>query len=208
MGIRFKDGVVLGVEKLIISKMLAEGSNRRTFPVDRHAGVVRMHPAAFYIYAHVAPQAIAGFPADGRQIVNRGIAEAQQYKGFYGDAIPGHILAERLGGYVHLFNLYAYLRYGGVRNSGHRTIMTTLFPATTAHLARRRCWACMTSRGLTYTWWSLLEYAMYADWRPAVYMHTCSIHSIHACIFLCTYNAHTTLQHIQCTYNIYNAHTP
>lgn len=56
-------------------------------------------------------QAIAGFPADGRQIVNRGMAEAQQYKSFYGDSIPGHVLAERLGGYVHLFNLYAYLRY-------------------------------------------------------------------------------------------------
>ena len=28
-----------GAEKLIISKMLVENSNRRTFPVDRHAGV-------------------------------------------------------------------------------------------------------------------------------------------------------------------------
>ncbi len=33
---------VQGVEKTIISKMLVEGSNRRTYAVDRHAGVVRV----------------------------------------------------------------------------------------------------------------------------------------------------------------------
>ena len=31
-----------GVEKTIISKMLVEGSNRRTLPIARHAGVVRL----------------------------------------------------------------------------------------------------------------------------------------------------------------------
>ncbi len=34
-----------GAEKLIISKMLVENSNRRTFPVDRHAGVVSHYRA-------------------------------------------------------------------------------------------------------------------------------------------------------------------
>jgi hypothetical protein len=29
-----------GVEKLIISKLLVEGSNRRIYTVDRHAGAV------------------------------------------------------------------------------------------------------------------------------------------------------------------------
>ena len=78
-----------GAEKLIISKMLVENSNRRTFPVDRHAGV-----------------ATAGVAADGRSIVSRAMSEANQYKSFYGDPIPGHVLAERLGSYVHVFNLY------------------------------------------------------------------------------------------------------
>ena len=40
LGLRCKDGVVLAVEKLIISKLLVEGSNRRIYNVDRHAGVV------------------------------------------------------------------------------------------------------------------------------------------------------------------------
>jgi 20S proteasome subunit alpha 7 len=41
IGLRCKDGVVLAVEKLIVSKLLVEGSNRRIYNVDRHAGVVR-----------------------------------------------------------------------------------------------------------------------------------------------------------------------
>mmetsp|Transcript_40904 Transcript_40904/g.130680 ORF Transcript_40904/g.130680 Transcript_40904/m.130680 type:complete len:82 (-) Transcript_40904:709-954(-) len=41
IGVKCKDGVVLGVEKLVISKMLVEGSNRRIHTVDRHAGMVR-----------------------------------------------------------------------------------------------------------------------------------------------------------------------
>jgi 20S proteasome subunit alpha 7 len=32
--------VLQGVEKTIVSKMLVEGSNRRTYAVDRHAGIV------------------------------------------------------------------------------------------------------------------------------------------------------------------------
>ena len=40
VGIRCKDGVVLGVEKLILSKLLEEGSNRRIFTSDRHIGMV------------------------------------------------------------------------------------------------------------------------------------------------------------------------
>lgn len=93
IGIRCKDGVVLGAEKLIISKMLVENSNRRTFPVDRHAGIV-----------------MAGVAADGRMIVNRAMSEAGNYKNFYGDPIPGHVLAERVASYVHVFNLYWYVR--------------------------------------------------------------------------------------------------
>lgn len=40
IGIRGKDGVVLGVEKLMTSKLHEAGSNKRIFTVDRHVGVV------------------------------------------------------------------------------------------------------------------------------------------------------------------------
>ena len=41
IGIRVKDGVVLAVEKLVQSKLLIPGANRRIKNVDRHIGMVR-----------------------------------------------------------------------------------------------------------------------------------------------------------------------
>jgi len=41
IGIRCKDGVVLAVEKLIQSKLLVPGSNKRIQTVAPHIGVVR-----------------------------------------------------------------------------------------------------------------------------------------------------------------------
>jgi len=93
VGVRCKDGVVMGVEKLTVSKMLEPGSNRRVFTVDNHAGLV-----------------FAGLSADARQLVNRARAESKNYKSFYYSPIPGKVLCERLSGYVHLYTLYAHLR--------------------------------------------------------------------------------------------------
>jgi Proteasome subunit len=41
IGIRCKDGVVLAVEKLITSKLLKPGANKRIATVDRNVGIVR-----------------------------------------------------------------------------------------------------------------------------------------------------------------------
>jgi len=79
----------MAVEKLVVSKLLVEGSNRRVFSVDRHCGI-----------------AIAGLSADARQLVNRARAEASQYKGFYGGLIPAKILAERVASLVHFYTQY------------------------------------------------------------------------------------------------------
>lgn len=59
-------------------------------------------------------QAYAGLCPDGRQIINRARGEASQYKAFYGDAIPGQTLCDRIASYVHLFTLYWYVRPYGV----------------------------------------------------------------------------------------------
>ena len=40
IGLRCKDGVVLAVEKHIMSKLLVASSNKRISTVDRHIGVV------------------------------------------------------------------------------------------------------------------------------------------------------------------------
>ena len=41
IGIRCKDGVVLAVEKVITSKLLKPGANKRIATIDRHMGAVR-----------------------------------------------------------------------------------------------------------------------------------------------------------------------
>lgn len=39
---RCKDGIVLAVEKLVQSKLLVPGANKRIASVDLHAGLVRL----------------------------------------------------------------------------------------------------------------------------------------------------------------------
>jgi len=93
VGVRVKDGIVLGVEKLVISKMLEPGSNKRIFSVDSHSGLT-----------------FAGLSADARQLVNRARSEAKNYKSFYHDLIPARILNDRVSGFMQAYTLYGHLR--------------------------------------------------------------------------------------------------
>lgn len=53
---------------------------------------------------------MAGLVADGRQLVNRAREEALGYKKNYGSPIPPHVLAERMGQFVHYYTLYGSVR--------------------------------------------------------------------------------------------------
>ena len=79
MGTKCKDGIVMGVEKLIASKMMLLGSNHRIYSVDRHSGIV-----------------VAGLAVDGRQIMARYKSEASNYESVYGEPIPVKELVERI----------------------------------------------------------------------------------------------------------------
>jgi len=93
VGVRVKNGVVLGVEKLVISKMLEPGSNRRIHTVDKHIGLC-----------------YAGLTADARILANRSRSEAKSYKSFYSSPIPGRVLSDRIAGVMQAYTLYGYLR--------------------------------------------------------------------------------------------------
>jgi len=93
VGIRCKDGVVLGVEKQKLSKMMVEGSNRRIFTVDKHTGI-----------------ALSGLMADARQVVNHARKESSHYADFNGGDIPGNVLCDRVAGMMHTYTLYWYVR--------------------------------------------------------------------------------------------------
>jgi len=93
VGIRCVDGVVMGVEKVVLNKMLLRTSNRRIFNVDKHAGM-----------------AITGLSADARQIVNEARKEAREYRGFFGTEVTADVLCNRIAAFVHTYTLYWYLR--------------------------------------------------------------------------------------------------
>ncbi|CAO3685194.1 unnamed protein product [Rhizopus stolonifer] len=104
IGLRCKDGVVLAVEKLIQSKLLVQGANRRIQSANFHIGI-----------------ASAGLLANGRHIVNRARDEAESWRDIYRQPIPGKTIADRLGQYVS-----AYTLYSSVRPFGTSTIIGTM----------------------------------------------------------------------------------
>jgi len=103
-----KDGVIFGVEKFLLSKMLVAGTSKRIFPVHRRAGM-----------------SIAGLVADSRQIVARARSETTQYKSSYNEEIPPELLADRLGMFMH-----AYTVYGSIRPFGCAVLLGCVDPDT------------------------------------------------------------------------------
>ncbi|MCJ1332701.1 hypothetical protein MMC10_009395 [Thelotrema lepadinum] len=97
IGIRCKNGVVLAVEKLITSKLLKAGSNRRIATVDRNVGV-----------------ACSGLIPDGRHFVSRARDEAASWRSTYKNPIPVDSLANRMGSYVQAYTLYNSVRPFGI----------------------------------------------------------------------------------------------
>lgn len=97
IGIRTKYGVVLACEKIITSKLLKPGSNKRISTVDRNAGIVT-----------------SGLLPDGRHLVSRARDEASSWRQTYKAPIPTHALASRVGGYVQAYTLYSSVRPFGV----------------------------------------------------------------------------------------------
>jgi len=93
VGLRCKDGVVIGVEKLVASKLLVKNSNRRIATVDVHVGM-----------------ASAGLLADGRALLERAREEAAKYRDFYRTTIPAKALAEQLAMYAQAYTLYSSVR--------------------------------------------------------------------------------------------------
>ncbi|KAF1929891.1 proteasome subunit alpha type-3 [Didymella exigua CBS 183.55] len=97
VGIRCKDGVVLALEKLITSKLLKAGANKRIATVDRNMGIVS-----------------SGLLPDGRHFVSRARDEAAQWRQLYKAPIPVASLADRMGSYAQAYTLYSSVRPFGI----------------------------------------------------------------------------------------------
>lgn len=88
MAVICKDGIIFAAEKFLLNIMAVPGTAPRIFAVDHHATI-----------------AIAGFIADGREIVARARLEASEYRRVYDEPIPGKVLSERLALFVHAYTL-------------------------------------------------------------------------------------------------------
>lgn len=97
VGIKFKDGIVLAVEKIIASKLLVPGANKRIQTIDSHVGV-----------------AYSGLIPDGRHFVSRGRSEASNWRSIYKEQIPVKSLADRMSSYAQAYTLYNSVRPFGV----------------------------------------------------------------------------------------------
>ncbi|KAH7924036.1 N-terminal nucleophile aminohydrolase [Leucogyrophana mollusca] len=97
IGLRVKDGVVLAVEKLIHSKLLVPGANRRIQTVDRHVGL-----------------ATAGLLADGRSISNRAREEGANIRSTFREQATVKAISQRLGMYAQMYTLYSSVRPFGI----------------------------------------------------------------------------------------------
>ncbi|KAL7753992.1 putative proteasome subunit alpha type-7 [Sorochytrium milnesiophthora] len=93
IGLKCKDGVVLAIEKLVQSKLLVKGSNRKIQTVDMHIGI-----------------ASSGLHADGRHLVGRAREEAVNWRNTYKQPVSGRALVDRLSMYVQAYTLYSSVR--------------------------------------------------------------------------------------------------
>ncbi|CDZ96651.1 20s proteasome subunit [Phaffia rhodozyma] len=97
IGIRTKDGVILAVEKLVHSKLLVPGTNRRIQTIDPHIGL-----------------ATAGLFADAKHVASRARDEAQNYRDIYCAPTTLKDLVSRVSLYLQVYTLYSSVRPFGV----------------------------------------------------------------------------------------------
>ncbi|NOZ77296.1 MAG: archaeal proteasome endopeptidase complex subunit alpha [Euryarchaeota archaeon] len=96
IGIRYKKGVVLAVDKRITSKLVVAESIEKIFQIDENIGA-----------------ATSGLVADARVLIDRARIEAQANRITYNEAIDIEVLSKRICDFKQL-----YTQHGGVRPFG------------------------------------------------------------------------------------------
>ncbi len=111
VGIRFKDGVALIVDKRIASKLVEPGSIEKIFRIDSHIGC-----------------ATSGLVADARSLVDRARVDCQMNRITYAEPIQALTLVKKICDFKQ-----SYTQYGGVRPFG-TALLVAAVDDTGAHL--------------------------------------------------------------------------
>lgn len=93
VGVKCKDGTVLALEKILISRTMLASSNRRIFVLDEHMGI-----------------ATTGFNADGRVLATYAREECADYRKEFGIPISPEQLSRRISSHVHHYTTRGWLR--------------------------------------------------------------------------------------------------
>lgn len=96
VGVKFKDGVVLVIDKRIASKLVEASSIEKIFQIDEHIGC-----------------ASSGLVSDARVLVDRARIEAQINRLYYDEKIGVETLVKKICDFKQ-----SYTQYGGVRPFG------------------------------------------------------------------------------------------
>jgi|TARA_B100000131_G_scaffold322889_1_gene378587 proteasome alpha subunit len=96
VGLVYKDGVVLIVDKRVQSKLVITDSIEKMYQIDNHIGITT-----------------SGLVADARQLVDRARVQCQVNRMTYGDEIPVSTLVKKMCDYKQSFT-----QYGGARPFG------------------------------------------------------------------------------------------
>ena len=79
LGVVCKDGVILGTEKIVLSKMMVAGTDKRLYSINLNCGGV-----------------VNGLTPDGRSIIQRAREEGSQYASQFGVKPPTMVIADRV----------------------------------------------------------------------------------------------------------------
>lgn len=104
VGLKYKDGVVLIVDKRISSKLVIADSIEKMYQIDDHIGITT-----------------SGLVADARQLVDRARVQCQINKMTYGDPIGVTSLVKKM-----CDHLQSFTQYGGARPFGTALLIAGL----------------------------------------------------------------------------------
>ncbi len=110
----YNNGVLLGADKNVTSKLIKPASIEKIFKIDHHIGAIS-----------------SGLVGDARRLVQLARKEAQENQMYYEEDIQVETLVKQMGGIKQLFTQYAGMRpfgvsfiIGGVDESGPRLFET------------------------------------------------------------------------------------
>lgn len=94
----------MGTEKIVLSKMMISGTDKRVYSITPQSGGVSLSSEL------IISKVVNGLTPDGRSLVQRAREESKQYEDTFGIKVPTSVLADRLAMKVQMQTVYQSMR--------------------------------------------------------------------------------------------------